>query len=48
MFRIDTLPTVFVCLMLWTVKSIELRDVCMQNPFEHLYRDHDIEGMSDG
>ncbi len=24
------------------------RAVVMQNPFDHLYRDHDVEGMSDG
>jgi hypothetical protein len=22
--------------------------LCLQNPFKHLYRDHDIEGMTDG
>jgi len=22
--------------------------VLLQNPFKHLYRDHDIEGMTDG
>ncbi len=24
------------------------RAVVMQNPFDYLYRDHDVEGMSDG
>ncbi len=22
--------------------------IVMQNPFDYLYRDHDVEGMSDG
>lgn len=24
------------------------RGMCGQDPFRHLYRDHDVEGMSDG
>ncbi|KAL0037045.1 hypothetical protein WJX77_010367 [Trebouxia sp. C0004] len=32
----------------WHVLLSDVDIVTLQNPFDHLYRDHDIEGMSDG
>ena len=32
----------------WHVFLSDVDVVVLQDPFEHLYRDHDLEGMSDG
>ncbi|KAK9837243.1 hypothetical protein WJX81_001335 [Elliptochloris bilobata] len=32
----------------WNVLLSDVDIVVVQNPFQHLYRDHDLEGMSDG
>ncbi|KAK9858806.1 hypothetical protein WJX84_008354 [Apatococcus fuscideae] len=32
----------------WSVLLSDVDVAVLQNPFDHLYRDHDVEGMSDG
>ncbi len=35
-------------ILIWRCTVRDRSFVLLQNPFKHLYRDHDIEGMTDG